>query len=101
MSTKLTVELPTGMEHYEGALTYFVATMVAKLYLNRHKGFAENMTPVALFNNLEAECAELREALLHKDQFSALVEAADVANMAFLTGLSVLRLTRQEYEAGR
>ena len=75
--------------------------MVRKLYLNRHKGFADDVAPGVLVGRCQDELEELHDAMQTKDQFSVLVESADVANMAFLCGLSVLRLTRPEFDANK
>ena len=95
------IHLPDEIKHYEGELRYFIDTMVRKLHTNRHKGFADGKHPVEMFNGAEGEMKELRDALLHRDQFAAFVEAADVANMVFLTGLAAVRMTRDEFDYAR
>lgn len=98
---KMEIYIPDGMEPFEGDLRLFIDIMVRKLHLNRHKGFAENMHPVDVLNMMDKEIEELRGALLRETQFDAVVEAADVANFAFITALSVLSLTRADFEKAR
>jgi hypothetical protein len=98
---KITIDVPDAMQRFEHDLDYFFNTMVRKLYLNRHKGFADGIAPAVLVSHLHGELEELHDAMQTKDQFSVLVESADVANMAFLCGLSVLRLTRPEFDANK
>ncbi len=95
----ITIILPDEIEHYAGDLEYFFQSMMKKLYLNRDKGFGDNVTPIQMMNAALKETDELRDALLHKDQFTAYFEAVDVANFAFLCALVTGRMTRRDYEA--
>ena len=76
---------------------YFVETMARKLYTNRHKGDASGTGLGILRDNFAAEIGELKEAFLKKGQFEVLVEAADVANMAFLLAAWSVRKTRLDF----
>ena len=101
MVKKITIEVPDEIGHYAKDVGYFMESMLRKLYLNRHKGFAEGVTVSKATELLDGEVIELKDALLFKGQFDAFFEAVDVANMALLTGLVTTRLTRNEYDKGR
>jgi len=96
------IHVPETIEHYEPTLRLFFDLMVFKLNLNRHKDDAsEGYHPIDMFNLLDGEQKELRDALIRESQGDVMFEAVDVANMAFLTSLYAGRLTKDEFENGR
>lgn len=94
---KLTISLPDELAPFEDDLEYFMNTMIRKLFINRHKGYAEGRTPADLFKGLQEEVAELARSLYNESQFEGAMEAIDVANMAFLVALRLWSMTKVEY----
>jgi hypothetical protein len=94
----LNVPLPPELENYRDDLEYFVATMVRKLFTNRHKGDAKSLNPRMMLARAVTETDEALEALANKGQFELATECADVANFAFLAARGAWHMTRQEYE---
>lgn len=98
MPKTMEIVLPDEMAHYEGELRYFVDSMVRKLFVNRHKGFAEGVTWDLAQVLLCRELEEMQGAVTSGEpQFSAFMETVDVANMAFIAGLVLARMTKAEY----
>ncbi len=98
MAKIVEIHLPDEIAHYEGDLRYFFDSMVRKLYANRHKGFAEGADFDALVQSHNSEIAELLRAVKAEPQFNAYMEAVDAANIAFLIGLFLSRLTKEQYK---
>ena len=94
----LTIPLPEGMEPYKDDLEYFVSTMVRKLHVNRHKGTSKELDVRGLMAGLNDEMLELAQAIRSEGQFDVPIEAADVANFAFLVSIAVWHMTRQNFE---
>lgn len=97
MSKEIEIPVPPELEPFRGDLDYFFKTMLRKLHINRHKGFAENCTAASLVDLLEAEVEELKDALKNESQFNSALEAVDVANIAFLVALKVWQISKVEY----
>jgi hypothetical protein len=95
------IHVPEELVPFRADLEYFVATMARKLHINRHKGFAENDNLVDLLNGLQNEVAELELAVKDESQFATMLEAVDVANMAFLVGLRAIRMDRPTFDRER
>lgn len=95
--TEITVHLPEEIAHYAGDLRYFMDSMVRKLYVSRHKGFGEGVTVSQLLKLAEAELQELYSAIAKEPQMNAYFEAVDTANMFFLVGLVLTRMTKTQY----
>lgn len=93
-----TVGLTEELSPFGNDLSYFVNTMVRKLHINRHKGFAEGVSVSELLRLLDGEVTELKKAFEEESQFNTALEAVDVANMAFLVALKVWQMTKQEYK---
>lgn len=91
------IELPAELEPFETDLRFFFELMVRKLYINRHKGFAEGAEVPNLWSGLQEEMAELSVALGHLGQFESAMEAVDVANFAFLLASRCLELPKVNY----
>lgn len=92
------VFLPSELQEFEGDLRLFFDTMVLKLRLNKEKGFAEGQHPMEMFNQMEVETKEMRDALLHESQEQVLAEAADVANLAWLSALAAIRMDKSKFK---
>lgn len=92
---RMEIILPPEIAHYEGELRYFVDSMVRKLHANRHKKFADGLNFERCLVGIEGEVAELATS---QSQFEAFMEAADVANWAFLTAVYLGRMTRPEFD---
>jgi hypothetical protein len=97
----LTIEVPESLEPFADDFKYFVETMARKLHTNRHKGFSKNMDLNVLVNGAFNELNETVEAALSEGQFQASIEAADVANMAFLIALVCWDMNRQDFNVAR
>ena len=95
------IHLPDDIAEYDGDLRFFFDLMIRKLHLNRAKGWGGYHSPLDMLGKLKAETAELEEAIKNESQFNAALEAADTANMALLTALVIMRVSKQEYENGR
>lgn len=94
------IHLPIEIAHYEGDLRYFVDSMVRKLFVNREKGFAENLALHHARQLLNAEIKEFDQAVMGGEaQFAAYMETADIANMAFLLGLVITRMNKKDYKS--
>lgn len=89
--------LPEDLKPFEPDLRFFFDMMILKLRLNKSKGFGEGKTPMHQFNLADAELTELRDALMRGTQEDVLAEAADVANMAWLTALSAIRMDKLDF----
>lgn len=97
----LNIPLPEELETFEPDLRYFMETMVRKLHINRHKGFAEDATVTGLVEGLADECRELYVALEEESQYESALEAVDISNMAFLIALKLWGMTKAQYEEER
>lgn len=95
MNNTILVPLPPEMEPFRDDLSYFFQSMVRKLHANRHKGTSKQINLDLLHSGLMAEIVELETA---KGQFDATLEAADVANYAFLIAITIWNMTRAEWE---
>tara|TARA_Y100000310_G_scaffold324866_1_gene387322 strand:+ start:11904 stop:12233 length:330 start_codon:yes stop_codon:yes gene_type:complete len=95
------VHLPKEMEPYAEDLKFFFSTMVRKLHTNRHKGVGYNVPLPALLTGIEKELGEVAQALDTQGQFEVAIEAADVANFAFLLAREVWHMSRQSFEGER
>jgi hypothetical protein len=95
------IHLPKELKPFERHLKLFVDLMVQKLYLNRHKGFAEGADLKNVLKLLAAELLEVEEALRHKSQFEVAIEACDTANMSFILFLVTMKLNRMEFDEQR
>lgn len=94
------IHLPAEIAHYEGDLRYFVDSMVRKLYINREKGFAEGLTVERARQLLDSEIREFDTAIMSGEaQFATFFEAIDVATVAFLMGLVITRMSKEEYKS--
>lgn len=93
----ITVHLPDEIAHYEPDLRFVFETMVRKLYINREKGFAENMSFIDAVATVDGEAAELHTALREESQMAFFGEAIDVANTGVLAALVALRNTKKSY----
>jgi NTP pyrophosphatase (non-canonical NTP hydrolase) len=94
----MTIFLPDSVAEHEGDIRYFVDSMVQKLAANSHKGWSTKHDVEERFQGIASESAELRQALDTENQFEAFMEAADVANMALLCGMAVIKQTRAEFD---
>ena len=92
------ITIPEEMEEYAEDLAYFFETMIRKLYTNRHKGFERNFDIAALYEGVVNETIEMKKAAKEEGQFQAGIEAADVANMAFLFALMCWHSTRPHFD---
>lgn len=91
--------LPKEIAHYEGELRYFFDSMIRKLFVNRAKGFAEGLDFQRAVDLTVDELNELTAAVRGGEaQFAAWFETVDVANMAFITGLVLSRMSKDEYK---
>lgn len=95
---KMQISIPDTIKEYEPELRFFVDAMVQKLNINRHKGFCEDKDVRDLLSLTAAEYDEMREALLLESQFNFFLECVDVANMAWLSGLKALRMTKHDWD---
>lgn len=95
------VHLPDEVAHYEPELRKFFELMVQKMYVNRHKGFGEGVDLSTFLGLIKGELDELTNAIDNEGQFQALVECADVANLAALTAMRLTRMTRADFEEER
>ena len=98
MSLTIQTDLPPELEPFAKDLQFFFSLMVKKLYVNRHKGFAEGVTLPEMFEYMKLEMWEMVEAAHKEGQFQTAMEAVDVANFAFLVSLRALMLTKPEFE---
>lgn len=98
---ELRIPLPPEMEPYKDDLEYFVATMVRKLYTNRHKGVGTDLDPGKMLHALADESNEAWSALAEEGQFEFGVECVDMANFAFLAARAAWDMTREQYEEMR
>ena len=87
----MNVYLPPELEPFEGDLKFFFDLMIRKLHMNRHKGFGEKSDLKSLLGGLTREEEELTDALRGESQFNCALEAADVANFAFLISSRLFR----------
>jgi hypothetical protein len=99
--TLMLIHLPAEMSPYEHDLSYFFETMVRKLHVNRHKGTSKDLDVPGMVRSIRRELREFEEALKRGDQFAAPVEAADIANFAFLLSAAIWQMTRVEFDALR
>lgn len=97
----ITISIPEEMGDYSNDLRYFFDTMVRKLFTNRHKGFSKDFDINGLIGGARKELNEVEQALDGQGQFEVAVEAADVANFAFLIGLAALTMTREDFDLSR
>lgn len=97
----LSVYLPEEMEPYRGDLEYFFNTMIRKLNANRHKGTSRHLDLNDQINKMRKEVDEVESALKNESQFDPPIEAADVANHAFLFAACVWHMTREQFEEQR
>lgn len=95
--TELKIHLPSEMEPYRADLEFFFATMVRKLYTNRHKGTSERLNPKDMLRGVGEERIEAQQAL-KLGQFDFGVECADIANFAFLAARGAWEMTREEFD---
>jgi len=95
----LVVRVPPDIEWMAPHLRDFFQGMVAKLYLNRHKEPPRKMEGLRFLGLMQGEVAELARQC-YEDQSSPnlFLELHDVANFAFLMGLS-LRLEQEDAQA--
>lgn len=94
---KLCIDLPVEIEDYHPELHYFLQSMVNKLHINRHKGFADGVDLADCLELLKGEMDELKHAAVNEGQFETYMEAVDVANMSWLLGLYCLRQHKQDF----
>lgn len=90
--------VPDTIKAYEPELRLVFDLMVAKLNMNRHKGFGESSDYHSLMQGLVSEMDELDHSMRERDQMSTVVEAVDVANFGVLAAIMVLRRTKAEYK---
>jgi len=95
---KMVINVPDEIAHYEPELRYFVDTMVQKLHINRHKGFAEVTELHVLRGQVQDEVDEMNQAFTKESQFAFFLECVDVANQAWLVALKALRVTKAEWK---
>ena len=74
-------------------LNVFSQFMEHKLRANDHKGGWEEMSIDKLFDLMQGEVGELKEALNEGNFVNILFEAADVANYAMMIAWNALRLS--------
>ena len=91
------VYVPPELRAYEEDLRFVFESMVRKLYINRHKGFVENVGFIDMLKAIEGEVDELSAALTEESQSAFLGEAIDVANMGVLAAVVALRRTKEEF----
>ena len=98
MVKRMIINIPDSIKEYEPELRFFIDTMVQKLNINRHKGFCEQSTVGELVNLTRQELDEMNTAHVEESQFNFFLECVDVSNMAWLSGLKAMRMTRDEWE---
>lgn len=98
MVKRMVVNIPDSIKEYEPELRFFIDTMIQKLNINRHKGFCDHSTVEELVNLTRRELDEMQQAFDDESQFNFFLECVDVSNMAWLTGLKALRMTKDEWE---
>lgn len=98
---KIEISIPEELEPFENDLHLFFELMVRKLYINRHKGFAEGNDADRLINRIADELTELRKAYETESQFNVSMEAIDVANFSFLTALKMWSMTVHDFKTKR
>ncbi len=91
------VHLPREIGEYEPELRFMMELMIKKLYVNRHKGFVEDANISSLLKVMAQEMGELESSLSNQQQFEAIVECADVANVVILLAIHIARLERPEF----
>lgn len=94
----ITVDLYPEQEPFRKDLEFFIQVMIRKLHMNRHKGYAEGVSISWLMSATAKEMDELADAVATKDQMAAVVEAADIANMAFLVAHKAMSMERPRYD---
>lgn len=94
---RIEITIPEEMEPFADDLQFFVTMMVKKLNVNRHKGFGEGATYPELWDCLNEEVLELNDAYRVEGQFDVVLEAADVANFAFLLANKAMAQTKEEF----
>lgn len=88
--------MPAYKGEHEDIVVPFVDAMRFKLAANKHKGKRfEDMSFDDMFEKLQAEVEELREAIAGGNQFEIIFEGADIANFACFIASKAIR------EAGR
>ena len=98
---EIKIHLPDDVAEYGPDLEFFMSLMVRKLYMNRHRGWADNMSINDGLEGVAREFEEMVDAIRGESSFSAIVEAVDVANMALIVYLTLSRQIRPQYEAQR
>lgn len=84
--------MPAYRGEHDDILQPFVDAMKYKLGANKHKGKRfEDLTFERMFELLQGEVVELREALESKNQFEIIFEAADIANFALFIATKAIR----------
>ena len=91
------IHVPDEIAHYEPDLRYVFETMVRKLYVNRHKGFADGVGFMQALGLIHNEVAELETALLTESQMAFFGEAVDVANTGLIAALVALRCDKATF----
>jgi hypothetical protein len=94
----LTIPIPEALRPFAPQLRFFLDTMVTKLNINRHKGFADDSDFGTLMGLLKAEMDELNQALATESQFETAIEAADLANFCFLIASRCLMLDKLTWQ---
>ena len=95
---EIKVFVPPEMAPYAQDLEYFVSTMVRKLHTNRHKGTTADPNPLKTLELVLGELEEAERAIRQEGQFEAVVECVDIANYAFLAAVSLLGMTREQFD---
>lgn len=101
MTKTMEIILPDNIAMHEGDIRYFIDSMMRKLSVNAFKGWADKNQVANLFDGITHETGELAKAVKNEGQFDALMEAADVANMALLTGIAICKQSRHEFEESK
>ena len=81
----LKVALPPEVEPYRDDIRRFVDAMIYKLKVHSKKGKWETLDMASVLPKLQAEVAELEEAVAGGNMVEVLLEAADVANYALIS----------------
>jgi len=93
------IPVPKEFEPFKHDFRYFVESMVRKLHINRHKGFAENDSLESLMEIMRQEMEELTDARNNGSQSDVFFEAADVANLAFLVALKAWQMRKIDFHS--
>lgn len=96
----MNVKIPKVLSESEGDIEFFIGLMMFKLRINVKKD-STHPNIFEFFSDLVCEVNELYDSFRDGNQEEAVMEAADVANQAYILARRAMMISKEDWDESR